>query len=355
MFGPDLLIGILSSVVLFIFIFFKNGYLELFTSSIILPLIGVIILLLLAFIKHKRFLNSTIHNDLKNYGYTTQERADQGTTKSRSEAYETIRRSDETRSNEGMRSYGVVDNSFRSEFYHTLSLWGSLIVMIFVYENLRSGIDHQKKHLIDHYLMKIDVMIFGVVPSVWLQHWYHPIAVDIMSVFYALYFLIPCSVLFLLYMKGHIREFKIIATSMVITLALGYMCYIIFPASPPRFSPLLTFTNPVELRGMFIFNAAQHIWDKASTAASFCAFPSLHVGLSSIGALWGIKYRTLLPKKTWVVSLLLFTTGMLWFSTLYLRHHWFADVIAGWVIAGIASILGYSQYPRRVSLKFVRW
>lgn len=305
MLGPDLLIGIVSSVVLFIFIFFKNGYLELFTSSIILPLIGVIILLLLAFIKHKRFFKST--------------------------------------------------NSFKSEFYHTLSLWGSLIVMIFVYENLRSGIDHQKKHLIDHYLMKIDVMIFGVVPSVWLQHWYHPIAVDIMSVFYALYFLIPCSVLFLLYMKGHIREFKIIATSMVITLALGYMCYIIFPASPPRFSPLLTFTNPVELRGMFIFNAAQHIWDKASTAASFCAFPSLHVGLSSIGALWGIKYRTLLPKKTWVVSLLLFTTGMLWFSTLYLRHHWFADVIAGWVIAGIASILGYSLYARRVSLKFVRW
>ncbi len=76
--------------------------------------------------------------------YTTQERADQGTTKSRSEAYELVRRSDpasflrnyagqalvrastlnktcpsklrrsvvgrsdETRSNDGMRSYGVV-------------------------------------------------------------------------------------------------------------------------------------------------------------------------------------------------------------------------------------------------------
>ncbi len=38
----------------------------------------------------------------------TQERADQGTTKSRSEAYEFVRRSDETRSNDGMRSYGVV-------------------------------------------------------------------------------------------------------------------------------------------------------------------------------------------------------------------------------------------------------
>ncbi len=36
----------------------------------------------------------TKHNDIRNCGYTTQERADQGTTKSRSEAYETIRRSD---------------------------------------------------------------------------------------------------------------------------------------------------------------------------------------------------------------------------------------------------------------------
>ncbi len=66
----------------------------------------------------------SIHNDINNCVYTTQERADQGTTKSRSEAYETIRRSDpasflrsvvgrsdETRSNEGMRSYGVVYNN----------------------------------------------------------------------------------------------------------------------------------------------------------------------------------------------------------------------------------------------------
>ncbi len=282
--GPDLLIGILSSLLLFIFLFFKNGHLELFTSSIILPLIGLLVLMILNFIKHKKL--------------------------------------------------------FR-EFHHTLRLWGSLIIMIFVYENLRSGIDQTHMYLIDDSLMKIDLMIFGVVPSIWLQHWYHPILVDIMSVFYALYFLIPCSVLFLLYIQGHIREFKITATSMVITLALGYIGYIIFPASPPRFSPLLTFTNPVELRGIFIFNAAQNMWDKASTAASFCAFPSLHVGLSSIGAFWGIKYRNLLPQKIMVVSFLILTTVLLWFSTLYLRHHWFADIIAGWIVAGIASLLGY--------------
>jgi len=83
------------------------------------------------------------------------------------------------------------------------------------------------------------------------------------------------------------------------------------------------------------------MWDKASTAASFCAFPSLHVGLSSIGAFWGIKYRNLLPQKIMVVSFLILTTVLLWFSTLYLRHHWFADIIAGWIVAGIASLLGY--------------
>ena len=50
----------------------------------------------------------SIHNDIRNYVYTVQERADQGTTKARNEAYEFVRRSDETRSNEGMRSYGTV-------------------------------------------------------------------------------------------------------------------------------------------------------------------------------------------------------------------------------------------------------
>ena len=51
-------------------------------------------------IETKDFLNNNI--------YTTPEREDRGTTKSRREAYETVRRSDETRSNEGMRSYDVV-------------------------------------------------------------------------------------------------------------------------------------------------------------------------------------------------------------------------------------------------------
>jgi hypothetical protein len=186
--------------------------------------------------------------------------------------------------------------------------------MIFVYENLRDGIDQSKEHLIDNVLMKIDGAIFGVVPSLWLEKWYHPIAVDVMSVMYALYFLIPCTVMFCLYMRGHMREFRICATSMVITLALGYSGYLLFPAAPPRFSPVISFTNPVSLQGVFFFNASQNIWDNGAVASRFCAFPSLHVGLSGLGAFWGLIYNRLLPKRIWILSFLIFMTLMLSFA-----------------------------------------
>jgi membrane-associated phospholipid phosphatase len=162
-----------------------------------------------------------------------------------------------------------------------------------------------------------------------------------MAMFYATYFAIPVLVLFILYMKNRTTEFRVLATAVVVTLALGYTGYLVFPASPPRFSIADQFTDPAVLGGVFFHNSAQRIWDSASTSAHFCAFPSLHVGLSGTGVLWAFIYRKQLPGKIYTAGILGFAASVLWFSTLYLRHHWFADIAAGWLVAASASAVGY--------------
>lgn len=289
-FGPDIWVGAVAAIVLFAIIIFRRGKLEIFTSSIILPFVGILIMAVYAFIRHSR-------------------------------------------------SGGKV--AMWSEMIKAIRYWGSLIFMVFVYENLRSGIDQSDVNLIDDWLMKVDVAMFGVEPTIWLQRLYHPFAVDIMAMFYATYFFIPVVVMFLLYIRSRMHEFRVLITATVITLALGYVGYLAFPASPPRFALLDRFTDPVVLQGLFFHNAVQEIWDKASTASHFCAFPSLHVGLSSTGLFWGLMYRELLPGRWWTLGVLIILALMLWFSTLYLRHHWFADIIAGWLVAAAASAGGW--------------
>jgi membrane-associated phospholipid phosphatase len=290
--SPDILAGAAASVVLFSIIYFRKGRIEIFTSSIVLPLCCVAAAVIVELIKHWR-------------------------TKAGSGPW--------------------------TDTAGALRAWGGLVLMVFVYENLRSGIDQSGSRLIDAWLLKADVALFGVEPTVWLQRWYHPLVVDMMAMFYATYFAIPVSVLFILYMKNRTTEFRVLATAVVLTLALGYAGYLVFPASPPRFSIADRFTDPAVLSGVFFHNRVQQIWDSASTSAHFCAFPSLHVGLSSTGVLWAFVYRRHLPGRTCTASILGFVSLMLWFSTLYLRHHWFADIAAGWLVAAAASAAGYGS------------
>ncbi len=288
--GPDAAVGFVAAIVLFAIIIVRRGRLEIFSSSILLPLACILIMVVYAFVRHAR--------------------------------------------SGGRFAMGA-------ELLRTARCWGSLVFMVFVYENLRSGLDQSDVNRIDDWLMEVDIAMFGVEPTVWLQRWYHPLATDIMAMIYATYFVMPVVVMFLLYVKDNMREFRVLMTAIIITLALGYIGYLAFPASPPRFSIIDRFTDPVVLKGLFFHNTVQEMWDKASTSSHFCAFPSLHVGLSGTGMVWAFAYWRKLPGRWWTVGVLTFVTLMLWFSTLYLRHHWFADIIAGWLVAAAASAGGW--------------
>ncbi len=213
--------------------------------------------------------------------------------------------------------------------------WLPLILMILVYENLKDKTALMENKTIEWTLARMDAALFGgIQPTQWLEKYTHPVLVDIMAINYALYFILPLSVWFTLYLMKNQKGFYEVSTAMIATLYLGYIGYVVFPAAPPRFT--LTYSAP--LPSLFLHHFLQSNWDKAA-AVMLGAFPSLHVGLSTISIIFAYRYRKVLPKGMlffWIVTPL--TVG-LWFSTVYLRHHWVVDIFAGWFVAIAGSFI----------------
>lgn len=223
------------------------------------------------------------------------------------------------------------------ELFKTLRFikhWSPLIILIFSYENLRDLV-----HLIKEggditpYLIHFEVWLFGMQPTVWLQNFIHPLLTDYLAITYSFFFIMPVIVTFELYLRGHLKAYYDMGMGMVLSFYLGFVCYILFPASPPRFSIYDQYWLQ-QIPGMF-YHFSQKILDKAATATYFCAFPSLHITLSTIALLYAWRYAPLMKTKRLLFWCLLPFVVSLWFSTVYLRHHWTGDIIAGWILAFI--------------------
>ncbi len=137
-----------------------------------------------------------------------------------------------------------------------------LIFIILIYESLGDLIQYLQPD-IDSWLIQIDLFLFGVHPTVWMERWIVPWFTDIMSLAYLSYYFLPLTLLVVLYIKNRKLEFN----ESIFVLTFGYYAsfigYILFPAIGPRFT--LTSFHSVPLEGTWItdfvrdtLNALEH-------------------------------------------------------------------------------------------------
>lgn len=215
---------------------------------------------------------------------------------------------------------------------HILRDWLPFLLVTFIYENLHDLSKHFMNIDIAGTLMRWDVALFGVEPTLWAQKIYSPPLTDVMAFSYALYFVQPLIIMFLLSNCDDRAEFRKMALTLTFTFLLGFAGYVWLPCSPPRYFITNLFTDPVRLHGPWLFDRLQAQWDSLSVVPCG-AFPSLHVGLSSVALLfaWRYRKRSTTFRVLWWLYIPLVTS--LWFSTVYLRHHWVIDIFAGWAVA----------------------
>lgn len=206
-----------------------------------------------------------------------------------------------------------------------------------IYTNLHDTVHFANSHDIHNSLIAIDQWLFGVQPCVWAQQFINPTLTDIFSFCYIVFFLFAPIVAAVLYIRKRKAEFRTTLVTVILCFYCGYFLYVLFPAAPPRIVLKPFFT--VTFEGAPIHNIESAILGILPND-SRCAFPSLHAAVTLLSLMFAWKYTR---PTFWII--LPFCLG-LFLSTVYLRHHYVIDLIAGWAL----GVCAYYMIPR-----FDRW
>ena len=207
-----------------------------------------------------------------------------------------------------------------------------LVACFLIYTNLHDTIGFVNPHDVHHALAAADARLFGVQPCVWAERFITPALTELMQLFYLSFFWIAPSVSVLLLLRQRWPEFRSTTTGLVTCFFCGYLLYVLLPAAPPRLVLAAQFTK--NLRGYPVgFSTLSAEAFSLLPTDSRAAFPSLHTAASTLALFYAWRYA-----RRWFFVLLPFVVG-LWISTLYLRHHYFVDLVGGWALAPVAAWL----------------
>lgn len=201
---------------------------------------------------------------------------------------------------------------------------------IAIYTNLHDTIHFANQADVQHWLIQIDQWMFGVQPCVWAEQFINPTLTDIFIAAYANYFVLNICVAVVLYFQKRYPEFRYTLVTTIICYYIAYLLFIIFPAAPPRIVLKPFFT--VSLHGHILEPIKYAI--EVSAQDSRGAFPSLHCAVSFVSMFFGWRYLR------WMFWVMVPMVIMLVVSTIYLRHHYVIDLIAGLGLAFVAFWIG---------------
>ena len=206
------------------------------------------------------------------------------------------------------------------------------LVCILIYTNLHDTIGFVNPHDVHHFLIGLDQAIFGAQPCVWAERFISAERTEWMNLLYMSFLWIAPSVSLALLLQRRWREFRTATLGVIVCFYLGYLLYVAFPAAPPRLVLVYEFRkNLMGYPGLLSTFSARAF--ELLPVDSRAAFPSLHAAVSLLALAYAWRFV-----RPLFFLLLPFAIG-LWASTIYLRHHYFVDLLAGWALAPAAWLL----------------
>jgi membrane-associated phospholipid phosphatase len=198
---------------------------------------------------------------------------------------------------------------------------------IAIYTNLHDTIAFVNSHDVHDVLIRIDQWMFGVQPCVWAQRFYTPFLTEVFSIAYMNYFVLSVTVVAYLLLTGRRAAMREALLGTILCFYIGYFFYVAFPAAPPWLTLASQFTR--DFHGGWVTSAAVRM-KALDPNASRGAFPSLHCAVTFITLAYAWKYAKGL------FAVLLPMGAALVVSTVYLRHHYVIDILAGLALAIVA-------------------
>jgi hypothetical protein len=193
---------------------------------------------------------------------------------------------------------------------------------------------------------------FGRVPSVELQAAFHVAGtvswLDFSTTFlYVAHFALPLVVAFVFWVRERTLFYQYLLALMLMSFA-AFLCYLLIPVAPPRFSgsfgEALAVTDIARSTFEQMHFAPVTTWLYGSISGNpVAAFPSLHSAYPLLAYLFA---RDRWPRASLV---LLAWSFAIWFAVVYLGHHYVIDVLGGIVWAVGAYWVVSSSVFRRLA------
>ena len=205
-----------------------------------------------------------------------------------------------------------------------LRLWAPFAVVYLCYRALRGALPALVDAGVESALVRADVMLLGSSPAWSLEAIHAPWLTELLSYAYATMFFLPLAVLLVLHARRRDRELRHVALSLQLAFYLGFTIFLLVPARSPDvvydFAPLV---------GHGFYERSMAAW-RSLQAVTYDAFPSMHTAISTLAVVHAYRLRL----RMWIAMLPIVV--LLQLATLYLRQHYFVDLVAGWAVAGIA-------------------
>jgi membrane-associated phospholipid phosphatase len=204
-----------------------------------------------------------------------------------------------------------------------LNRFSPVAFIILIYQSLGNMIQHLQPD-IDPILIRIDLLLFGVHPTLWMERWITPWLTDILSLAYISYYFLPLILVATLSLKGRREEFGQVMFILTFGYYLSFIGYILFPAIGPRFIQAHLYSVPLE--GSFITDFVRDTLNALEHNKRDC-MPSGHTQIALMVLFLARRYE-----KTIFYLFFPIVCGLI-LSTIYLRYHYVIDLMAGSALA----------------------
>lgn len=209
------------------------------------------------------------------------------------------------------------------------------VAMSVSYFEMRFAVPAIHPRLVDVFLQRVDHWMVGTNLSLRMESFIHPGITEFMSFCYFVFF--PYLVFSMVwYLAQNLEVAQKFYVGLFTVYGIGFLGYTVLPALGPHLAMTHDFSTPLVGWRITQWNSAIVL----SGSNRVDVFPSLHCAVSSY-ILFSDRAH-----KPWRFWLYLVPCAGLWVSTIYLRYHYFVDLIAGFVLFGFSQWIA-AQYARQ--------
>ena len=215
--------------------------------------------------------------------------------------------------------------------------WSPVLIIPTNFAELHYLVHNANPIDLDSILIELDLLIFGVHPTVWLESLSFPLLTEYFQWIYTTFYFLPIILGIILYRNSRFSEFYFVIFVFVLGFCLSYIGYFIFPAIGPRFT--IDHLQSEPLAGAWLTPVIRDTLNHLENMQRD-AFPSGHTEITLLTMIYAKKYS-----KSYYYILLIIGTSLI-ISTVYLRYHYVVDVIAGIILAVVIFMIAPVIYNK---------